>query len=74
MQKQLKALEAEKAVLSTERDDLLDSWIFSGGNECVRDVIAAGRHIIQNRWHPNEDAILNRFRKTLARLKEKAGV
>ncbi|MGI9483730.1 MAG: formimidoylglutamate deiminase [Hyphomicrobiales bacterium] len=61
------------ALAGRKRDELLDSWIFSGGNECVRDVIAGGRHIIQNRRHPNEDAILNRFRKTLARLKEKAG-
>ena len=64
---------AHPSLAGRSGDALLDAWIFSGGNSCVRDVIVGGRHIIQNRRHVREDIILESFRETLARLEEKAG-
>lgn len=49
-------------------DDALDSWIFAGGNPCVKDVIVAGTHIVQDRHHPREEEIARTFRAALARL------
>ncbi len=49
-------------------DNILDSWIFSGGNACVKDMIAGGRHVIVDRHHRDEAAIAAAFRKTVRGL------
>jgi formimidoylglutamate deiminase len=50
------------------RDDLLDSWIFSG-NEClVRDVYVGGVKLVDAGHHAREDEIARNYRATLDRL------
>ncbi|MDA8016431.1 MAG: formimidoylglutamate deiminase [Thermoanaerobaculia bacterium] len=67
---------ADLVVLDTEHpslvgrggDDLLDSWIFSAGRMCIRDVIIGGRLVVADRRHVQEDQVLRSFRATLDRL------
>jgi formimidoylglutamate deiminase len=49
-------------------DDLLDSWIFSGNDNLVRDVYIGGRKLIDNGHHADEDEIARNYRDTLDRL------
>ena len=56
------------ALIGRSRDDALDSWIFSGGNPCVKDMIVAGRHIMKDRHHAREDEIARNFRAAIRRL------
>ena len=49
-------------------DSLIDSWIFSGNSNPVRDVYVGGRHVINNGHHADEETILARFRTTLREL------
>jgi formimidoylglutamate deiminase len=56
------------ALIGRSEDSALDSWIFSGGNACVRDVFVAGRHVVQDRRHVKEEAIANKFRAAVKRL------
>ena len=49
-------------------DAILDSWIFSGGNVLVKDVYVAGRRVIADGHHADEDRIARNFRKTVKRL------
>lgn len=49
-------------------NNLLDTWIFSGGNVCVKDVFVAGRQLVRDRHHIHEDEIAARFRSTVKRL------
>ena len=50
------------------RDDLLDSWIFSGNRNLVRDVYVGGVKVIDQGRHAREDEITDNFRATLDRL------
>ena len=50
-------------------DELLDSWIFSGNHNAVRDVYVGGQHVIQDGHHSQEVAIADRFRSTLKTLR-----
>jgi formimidoylglutamate deiminase len=56
------------ALIGRSGDAVLDSWIFSGGNACVSDVFIAGNHVIEDRRHIKEEAILNNFRAAVKRL------
>ena len=49
-------------------DELLDSWIFSGNDNLVRDVYIGGRKLIDNGHHADEDEITRNYRATLDRL------
>ena len=49
-------------------DDSLDSWVFSGGTPCVRDVIVGGTHLVRDRIHVREDEIAKAFRAAVKRL------
>ncbi len=49
-------------------DSALDTWIFSSGNAAVKDVFAAGRHVVKDRHHINEEQIAQRFRAAIRRL------
>jgi len=49
-------------------EGLLDTWIFSGGNSCVKDMFVAGRHVVQERHHVDEEAIEASFRQAVRRL------
>ena len=62
-------LDAEHpSLIGREQDAALDTWIFSGGNSCVKDVIVGGRHVIKDRHHPHEDIVARNFRAALGRL------
>ncbi len=39
------------ALIGRAGDAALDSWIFSGGNACVRDVFVAGNRVVEDRRH-----------------------
>jgi len=52
-----------------KEDEILDSWIFSGNHNTVRDVYVAGQHIIQNGQHAQQDEIATRFKLTLNTLR-----
>ena len=51
-------------------DDLLDSWIFSGNDNLVRDVYVGGDKIIDRGRHADEDRIAADYRVTLDALAE----
>jgi formimidoylglutamate deiminase len=50
-------------------DDLLDAWIFAGGDRAVAEVWSAGRHLVSGGRHCRRDAILNAARPVFARLR-----
>ncbi|MEM1181511.1 MAG: formimidoylglutamate deiminase [Acidobacteriota bacterium] len=53
-------------------DEPLDSWIFSGHPSVIREVYVGGRRIVEGGRHPEREAIAERFRTTLERLRTKA--
>jgi formimidoylglutamate deiminase len=53
---------ASTQLLGREGDLLLDSWIFSGNINSVRDVYVSGRRVIQNGHHQDEHRIAADFR------------
>ncbi|MGE0210637.1 MAG: formimidoylglutamate deiminase [Parvibaculaceae bacterium] len=59
-------------LLGRERDEAVDSWIFSAGAAAVKDVIVGGKPVVSDRRHIREDEILGGFRKAIARLRAKA--
>jgi formimidoylglutamate deiminase len=59
---------AYPTMIGREKDDAIDTWIFSGGNAAVKDVIVGGKHVVKDRHHFDEDRIQNRFTETVRRL------
>ena len=51
-------------------DDLVDSWIFSGNENLVRDVWVGGRKVVDDGHHRDEARIAERYRATLDQLAE----
>jgi formimidoylglutamate deiminase len=51
-----------------QQDDLLDSWIFSGNENLVRDVYIGGNKIIDHGRHADEEIIQRNYRTTLDQL------
>ncbi len=51
-----------------QQDDLLDSWIFSGNENLVRDVFIGGKRIIDHGRHVEEESIQRNYRNTLDQL------
>ncbi|MET4130342.1 formimidoylglutamate deiminase [Roseovarius sp. MBR-6] len=51
-------------------DTLLDSWIFAGDDRMVRDVWAAGRHLVRAGRHHAQGAIRAGYAATLRRLRD----
>ena len=60
--------ENHASLIGRGQDAALDTWIFSGGNACVKDVLVAGCHVVKDRHHVNEDAIARNFRAAIGRL------
>lgn len=50
-------------------DELLDSWIFSGNANLVRDVYVGGEQVIRDGHLKDEDVIAERFKATLKVLR-----
>ena len=62
-------LDADHPLLAGRAQDAaLDTWIFSGGNALVKDVIVGGQHVVQDRHHIHEETIARNFRAALRRL------
>jgi formimidoylglutamate deiminase len=58
----------EASLVEQPPANLLDAAIFGPGQRLVRDVMVAGRWVIGEGHHADEEAILNRYRKTMKRL------
>jgi len=56
------------ALAHRENDAALDSWIFASAGNPVQDVYVAGRKVIEDGRHANEDTIAARFREALKKL------
>jgi formimidoylglutamate deiminase len=56
------------SLLGRSGDSVLDSWIFSGGNRCVKDVFVGGRPVVKDGVHMNEEAITRKYKRALERL------
>jgi formimidoylglutamate deiminase len=56
------------ALIEREQDAVLDSWIFSGGRACVKDVMTAGRWRVRDGRHVDEEQAYAAFRAAVAAL------
>jgi len=56
------------ALVGLAADQILDGWIFAGGNTVIRHVWSAGRAVVQNGKHLARDRILSEYRRCRARL------
>jgi formimidoylglutamate deiminase len=67
----LVALDCSGPDMAASRGDmLLDSFIFAGDDRMVAEVWSAGRHIVSGGRHAGRAAIIARYAKTVARLRE----
>jgi formimidoylglutamate deiminase len=51
-------------------DEVLGSFVFSGNDNLVRDVMVGGQWVVRNQQHVAQQAIAARFKQTLAELRE----
>ncbi|HEX2117165.1 MAG TPA: formimidoylglutamate deiminase [Alphaproteobacteria bacterium] len=56
------------ALYGRSGDTLLDSWIFSGNANPVRDVMVGGQFVVREGVHPHEEQALAGYRRAVARL------
>jgi formimidoylglutamate deiminase len=49
-------------------ETVLDAWLLSGTQNPVRDVMVAGKWVIRDRHHPQEAAVRDGYRRTMAAL------
>ncbi|MDE0114859.1 MAG: formimidoylglutamate deiminase, partial [Albidovulum sp.] len=49
-------------------DEILDAFVFSGGDRRIIDVWSAGRHMVRNGRHIGRDGIVSNYRRTLEKL------
>jgi formimidoylglutamate deiminase len=61
----------ERSALLAGHDDatVIDAWLFSGNRSCVRDVWAAGEHVVADGRHRRGDAVADAYRTAVARLR-----
>ena len=68
----LAVVDLDNPVMAGRRgDQMLDSLIFAGGDGLVRDVWAAGRHVVQGGRHLDRDRIIADYLATIARLQDR---
>jgi formimidoylglutamate deiminase len=60
--------DADPALAAQPIDDLLDAAVFGPARAPVRDVMVGGRWVVRDGRHPDEQAILGRYRAALAQL------
>ena len=60
--------EAHPLLYGRQEDSQLDSWVFSGNANTVRDVYVGGKAVIQNGQHFRETECALNFKKTLDEL------
>ncbi|HTR58985.1 MAG TPA: formimidoylglutamate deiminase [Casimicrobiaceae bacterium] len=58
----------DPALVEQAPGSLLDAAIFGPGKRPVRDVMVGGRWVIGEGHHADEEAILNRYRRTMRRM------
>jgi formimidoylglutamate deiminase len=51
-----------------KQDDVIDSWVFSGNANLVRDVYVGGNKVIADGCHADEEEIQRNYRTTLDQL------
>jgi formimidoylglutamate deiminase len=56
------------ALIGRRGDTAFDSWIFSGNDTPVRDVIVGGRHVVADGRHCAQYAVLENYRRCINRL------
>ena len=56
------------ALIGRHGEDIIDSFIFSGGNAAVRDVFVSGRQLVSEGRHSGEAAARDRFRRAVSNL------
>jgi formimidoylglutamate deiminase len=56
------------ALIGRKGETALDSWIFSGNETPVRDVIVGGRRVVQSGRHIAQEAVLAQYKRTVTRL------
>ena len=62
-------LDAAHPLLAGKTDDaILDTYVFAGNANPVRDVMVGGSWVVRNGRHPEEDAIGREFVRTMERL------
>lgn len=49
-------------------DAILDTWIFAGGRDLIKDVFVSGQRVVAEREHIQQDRIAARFHQTISRL------
>jgi len=54
-----------------DEDDVLDSWLFSGNRNLVREVVVAGRRVVKDGRHRGEERIAAAYRACVERLRER---
>jgi len=59
------------ALIGRTGDEAVDSWVFSGGADCVKNVIVGGEIVIRERQHSRQDEILRDFRAAIGRLRDR---
>ena len=59
---------AHPRLYGREHDALIDSWIFSGNENLVRDVYVGGKVVIRDGHHRDEETIAENYRATLDKL------
>jgi formimidoylglutamate deiminase len=65
----LVVLDGEAPGLFGRRDDaMLDTMVFAGNQNPVRDVFVAGRQVVEEGHHIAEHAVLARFRRAISSL------
>jgi formimidoylglutamate deiminase len=62
--------ETHSDLVSRAGDTILDTWIFTAGRTFVRDVIAGGRKVVDNRRHLDRERIDATYRRVTSRLME----
>jgi len=49
-------------------ETILDAWLFGGGRDLIKDVVAGGAHLVRNGQHVRGDEARARYAKTMRRL------
>ena len=57
------------ALIERRDDELLDSWIFSGGRELIDCVWRAGERVVSGGRHRDRDALIARYARALRKLR-----
>ena len=57
-----------QSLCALKPNQLVDGWVFGGGDHVVTDVWSAGRHCVKNGHHVARDKILKRYKSAITKL------